>query len=75
MALWRLTQGTSPLVVNVPHAGTLVPDAVSQRLTRAACALPDTDWHVEKLFSFARGKHLTSGGGGASSSGLSQATE
>lgn len=39
MALWRLSQGTSPLIVNVPHAGTLVPDSVSQRLTRAARAM------------------------------------
>ena len=59
MALWRLTQGTSPLVVNVPHAGTLVPDAVSQRLTRAACALPDTDWHVEKLYDFVAKEGIT----------------
>ena len=52
MAMWRLIQGTSPLIVNVPHAGTMVPDSVSQRLTRAARALPDTDWHVEKLYDF-----------------------
>jgi N-formylglutamate deformylase len=52
MALWRLHQGDAPLVVNVPHAGTMVPDSVSQRLTQAARALPDTDWHVEKLYDF-----------------------
>ena len=52
MALWRLTQGSSPLIVNVPHAGTLVPDSVSPHLTLAARALPDTDWHVEKLYDF-----------------------
>jgi N-formylglutamate deformylase len=59
MALWRLVQGTSPLVVNVPHAGTLVPDSVSQRLTRAARALPDTDWHVEKLYDFVTRQGVT----------------
>jgi N-formylglutamate amidohydrolase len=53
MALWRLSRGDSPLIVNVPHAGTLVPDAVGSRLTLAARALPDTDWHVEKLYEFA----------------------
>jgi N-formylglutamate amidohydrolase len=41
------------LIVNVPHAGTLVPEAVGSRLTLAAHALPDTDWHVEKLYDFA----------------------
>jgi len=53
MASWRLAQGDSPLIVNVPHAGTLVPDSVGSRLTLAARALPDTDWHVEKLYDFA----------------------
>lgn len=53
MALFRLAQGDSPLIVNVPHAGTLVPDSVGSRLTHAAQALPDTDWHVEKLYDFA----------------------
>ncbi len=59
MALWRLSQGASPLIVNVPHAGTLVPDAVGQRLTRAARAMPDTDWHVEKLYEFVTGLDVT----------------
>ena len=31
-----------------------MPDAIAARLTPAARALPDTDWHVEKLFAFAR---------------------
>jgi N-formylglutamate deformylase len=52
MAMWRLARGDNALIVNVPHAGTLVPEAVGTRLTRAARALPDTDWHVEKLFDF-----------------------
>jgi N-formylglutamate amidohydrolase len=59
MALWRLAQGESPLIVNVPHAGTLVPDSVSQHLTRAARALPDTDWHVEKLYDFVTQEGVT----------------
>ena len=53
MALWRLVSGDSPLIVNVPHAGTMVPEAVGSRLTFAARPLPDTDWHVEKLYDFA----------------------
>ena len=53
MALWRLSRGDSPVIVNVPHSGTLVPDAFGSRLTLAARALPDTDWHVEKLYDFA----------------------
>jgi N-formylglutamate amidohydrolase len=52
MALWEITRGDGPLIVNVPHAGTMVPSAIAGRLTTAARALPDTDWHVEKLYAF-----------------------
>ena len=35
------------------------PDDLAARLTPAARALPDTDWHVEKLFAFAQGAGAT----------------
>ena len=54
MNLCEIKRGDSPLVVDVPHAGTHIPEAIVARLTPAARAVPDTDWHVEKLFSFAR---------------------
>jgi len=54
MTLCEIERGDSPLVIDVPHAGTFVPDAIATRLTPAARALPDTDWHVEKLLAFAR---------------------
>ncbi len=59
MELWSLHRGDGPLVVNVPHAGTYLPDALRTRLTPAALAMPDTDWHVEKLLAFARGQGAT----------------
>jgi N-formylglutamate deformylase len=40
--------------VDVPHAGTHVPEAIRMRLSDAALAVPDTDWHVDKLYDFAR---------------------
>lgn len=36
----------------MPHTGTHVPEWLAPRLTRAAKALPDTDWHLEKLYDF-----------------------
>jgi len=54
MTLCETERGDSPLVIDVPHAGTFVPGAIAARLTSAARAFPDTDWHVEKLLAFAR---------------------
>lgn len=53
-ALYRYHQGTSPLLINIPHGGTEVPDQIAQRFTSKARALPDTDWHVPVLYAFAR---------------------
>jgi len=59
MLLADLVRGDSPLLVNVPHAGTHVPDAIRLRLSAAARVLPDTDWHVERLYAFARSTGVT----------------
>ncbi len=53
MDIFRLTPGTTPLLISVPHAGTHVPDDIAERFTPAARALPDTDWHVDWLYGFA----------------------
>lgn len=59
MNLWTLARGDGPVVVNVPHAGTHVPTSIASRLSAAARAVPDTDWHVEKLYAFAAGEGVT----------------
>lgn len=59
MPLWELQQGDSPLVVDVPHAGTHVPAPIGAGLSAAARAFPDTDWHVDKLYAFAHGEGAT----------------
>jgi N-formylglutamate deformylase len=53
MDLWTLHRGDSPLVIDVPHAGTHLPAALRPRLSAIAQTVPDTDWHVEKLYAFA----------------------
>ncbi len=45
--------GTGPLLISMPHAGTYVPPALAARLTEEARQVPDTDWHLERLYSFA----------------------
>ena len=59
MTLYELARGDSPLVIDVPHAGIHVPDALAPRLTPEAASLPDTDWHVDRLYAFARAAGAT----------------
>jgi N-formylglutamate deformylase len=59
MSLCDLVPGDSPLVIDIPHAGSHVPPAIAARMAPEALALPDTDWHVEKLFAFARQAGVT----------------
>lgn len=47
--------GTLPLLVSMPHVGTDIPDAIAARMTPAALARADTDWHLEKLYGFVAG--------------------
>ena len=51
--IYRFTQGSTPLLISVPHCGTHIPDEIAGRMTEEALALPDTDWHVDKLYDFA----------------------
>lgn len=55
MTLFTFTEGTTPLLVSIPHAGTVMPADIRERLTPEAADLPDTDWHVERLYDFAAG--------------------
>ena len=52
MELFRFRPGSSPLVVSMPHTGTHVPEWLAPRLSAAARRLPDTDWHLERLYDF-----------------------
>lgn len=52
-AVYTLHRGNAPLLISVPHDGTRVPDALLPRLTEAARAVPDTDWHIARLYAFA----------------------
>ncbi|MEO7243369.1 MAG: N-formylglutamate deformylase [Variovorax sp.] len=50
---FRFTQGSAPLLISMPHVGTHVPAALAARLTDEARQVPDTDWHLERLYDFA----------------------
>lgn len=57
--VFELERGDAPLIVDVPHAGTFLPPALRERLTPVARTVPDTDWHVEKLYAFVPGTGAT----------------
>ncbi|PBJ83478.1 N-formylglutamate deformylase [Lysobacteraceae bacterium NML93-0399] len=52
--IFQLHRGDAPLLVSLPHDGTRVPDDIAARLTPSAARVPDTDWHIARLYDFAR---------------------
>ncbi len=50
--LFHLTRGEAPILVSFPHSGTYLPPDLAERMTPAGLALPDTDWHVPRLYAF-----------------------
>lgn len=49
---FKFRQGSAPLLVSMPHAGTHISEHISAGMTDAALKLPDTDWHLETLYDF-----------------------
>ncbi len=54
MDIFHLHRGHAPLLVSVPHDGTVIPEPIAARMTPSARRVPDTDWHVARLYAFAR---------------------
>ncbi len=54
METYTLHRGTSALFVSLPHDGTMLPEDIAKGMTPAARRVPDTDWHVSRLYAFAR---------------------
>jgi N-formylglutamate deformylase len=51
---FTLHRGTRPLLISMPHVGTHLPEVLKPRLVERALAVEDTDWHLERLYAFAR---------------------
>lgn len=56
---YRYEGGSAPLIVSAPHVGTEVPPEMAARLSPKARGLPDTDWHVDRLYGQARAMGAT----------------
>ncbi|WP_260515114.1 N-formylglutamate deformylase [Serratia fonticola] len=51
---FEFQSGQLPLMISIPHAGTRLTPAVEKGLTDEARPLQDTDWHIPRLYDFAR---------------------
>ncbi|MCE0492790.1 N-formylglutamate deformylase [Vibrio salinus] len=60
MTPFHYIPGSIPLLISIPHAGTSLTKEVETGLTNEAKSLPDTDWHVKRLYQFAldMGAHM-----------------
>ena len=47
------TPGTLPLLISIPHLGTIIPADCQAGLTDIAAIKQDTDWHLDQLYGFA----------------------
>lgn len=54
IAPFEFSPGSTPLLISVPHAGRELPEELQPRLCAEGLAQPDTDWHVPRLYDFAR---------------------
>jgi N-formylglutamate deformylase len=54
MDTFEFHRGTAPLLVSLPHNGSEIPAALAGRMVERARQAPDTDWHVSRLYAFAR---------------------
>lgn len=51
---YELEVGDSPLLVSIPHDGHSLAPGMERRMSVLARSLPDTDWHVRRLYEFVR---------------------
>lgn len=53
-ATFTLHRGRLPLLVSLPHAGTVIPADQQPRYVPRALAVEDTDWFMEEVYGFVR---------------------
>ena len=51
---FTLHRGHTPLLVSLPHVGARIAETLRDRYVPDALQVPDTDWHLDRLYAFAR---------------------
>ncbi len=52
MQTYQFFPGDTPILVSMPHVGLSVPTDIRERFSNEARSLPDTDWHVDRLYDW-----------------------
>ncbi len=47
----KVTQGSGPIILGMPHGGTYIPASLTNRLNARGSTLSDTDWHIAELYN------------------------
>lgn len=53
--VFELKQGSTPLLISMPHVGTQLPDDLKPAYSDVGLQVDDTDWHIAELYDFAAG--------------------
>ncbi|MPS74205.1 MAG: N-formylglutamate deformylase [Chryseobacterium sp.] len=57
MEIFKIIEPTAtkvPVIISVPHAGTFIPEDIKSKMSsKVSNQLDDTDWFIDKLYSFA----------------------
>ena len=51
--VFRYRPGRIPMLISIPHLGAHLPPAIAAGMTEEALRVPDTDFHVDRLYTFA----------------------
>lgn len=52
--IFSLQKGAIPLLISIPHMGTRLDPQIATNFTQVAGFVDDTDWHLDRLYGFAR---------------------
>ena len=52
-SVFQYTEGQAPLLISMPHNGTLIPEDIAVGMTDIGLTVPDTDWCIDRLYDFA----------------------
>lgn len=51
---FTLHRGTTPVLVSMPHVGTVIPQSLRHRFVERAGQTEDTDWFLDRLYAFVK---------------------